>query len=87
VKRERNPDDRRAYVITLTAAGKRMQARGEEAVDAHALQFFGQLSEPERQELHRLLARLIEGVARGVMPFRAAGRTWRPLHRCAMIRS
>jgi DNA-binding MarR family transcriptional regulator len=60
VKRERNPDDRRAYVITLTAARKRMQARGEEAVDAHALQFFGQLSEPERQELHRLLARLIE---------------------------
>jgi DNA-binding MarR family transcriptional regulator len=60
VKRERNPDDRRAYVITLTAAGKRMQARGEEAVDAHALQYFGQLSEPERQELHRLLARLIE---------------------------
>jgi DNA-binding MarR family transcriptional regulator len=61
VKRERNPDDRRAYVITLTAAGKRAQARAEEAVDAHALQFFGQLSEAERQELHRLLARLIEG--------------------------
>jgi MarR family transcriptional regulator, lower aerobic nicotinate degradation pathway regulator len=60
VKRERNPDDRRAYVITLTAAGKRAQARAEEAVDAHALEFFGKLSEDERQELHRLLARLIE---------------------------
>jgi DNA-binding MarR family transcriptional regulator len=60
VKRERNTDDRRAYVITLTAAGRRAQARAEEAVDAHALQFFGQLSEAERQELHRLLARLIE---------------------------
>jgi DNA-binding MarR family transcriptional regulator len=58
VKRERNPDDRRAYVIRLTAAGRRAQARAEEAVDA--LQFFGQLSEAERQELHRLLARLIE---------------------------
>lgn len=60
VKRERNPDDRRAYVITLTTAGKRAQARAEEAVDAHALEFFGKLSEDERQELHRLLARLIE---------------------------
>jgi DNA-binding MarR family transcriptional regulator len=60
VKRERNPDDRRAYVITLTAAGRRAQARAEEAVDAHALQFFGLLSEAERQELHRLLERLIE---------------------------
>jgi DNA-binding MarR family transcriptional regulator len=60
VKRERNTDDRRAYVITLTAAGRRAQARAEEAVDAHALQFFGQLSEVERQELHRLLTRLIE---------------------------
>jgi MarR family transcriptional regulator, lower aerobic nicotinate degradation pathway regulator len=60
VKRERNPDDRRAYVIRLTATGRRAQAEAEEAVDAHALQFFGRLPEAERQELHRLLARLIE---------------------------
>ena len=60
VKRERNPDDRRAYVISLTAAGRRAQARAEKAVDEHALEFFGRISEPERQELHRLLARLIE---------------------------
>jgi MarR family transcriptional regulator, lower aerobic nicotinate degradation pathway regulator len=59
VKRERNPDDRRAYVITLTPAGKKVQARAEKAVDAHALEFFRPLSEPERRELHRLLARLI----------------------------
>jgi DNA-binding MarR family transcriptional regulator len=59
VKRERNPEDRRAYVITLTAAGTKAQAWAEEAVDAHALEFFGRLSEPERQELHRLLARLV----------------------------
>ena len=58
VKRERNRDDRRAYVITLTAAGRKMQARAEDAVDAHAVHFFGRLSEPELQELHRLLARL-----------------------------
>jgi DNA-binding MarR family transcriptional regulator len=61
VKRERNPEDRRAYVITLTAAGRRAQSRAEKAVDAHALEFFGRLSEPEREELHRLLARLVGG--------------------------
>jgi len=33
-------------------------ARAEEAVDADAVHFFGRLSEPELQELHRLLARL-----------------------------
>jgi DNA-binding MarR family transcriptional regulator len=59
VKRERNPGDRRAYVLMLTAAGKRAQARAEQAVDVHALEFFGRLSEPERQELHELLTRLI----------------------------
>jgi MarR family transcriptional regulator, lower aerobic nicotinate degradation pathway regulator len=59
VKRERNPADRRAYVITLTAAGKKAQARAEEAVDAHARGFFRRLTEPEQQELHRLLERLI----------------------------
>lgn len=59
VKRQRNPDDRRAYVITLTSGGRRAQARAERAVDARALEFFGQLSESERQELHRLLTRLI----------------------------
>lgn len=59
VKRERNPDDRRANVITLTAAGRRAQERAEQAVDAHALEFFGRLSEPQRQELDRLLARLV----------------------------
>jgi DNA-binding MarR family transcriptional regulator len=59
VKRVRNPDDRRAYVITLTSAGRRAQARAEKAVDAHAHEFFGRLSEAERRELHRLLGALI----------------------------
>ena len=59
VKRERNPGDRRAYVLMLTAAGKKAQARAEQAVDVHALEFFGRLSEPQRQELHQLLTRLV----------------------------
>jgi DNA-binding MarR family transcriptional regulator len=59
VTRERNTDDRRAYVLRLTTTGKRAQGRAEEAVDAEALQFFGRLSSAERQELHRLLVRLV----------------------------
>jgi DNA-binding MarR family transcriptional regulator len=58
VKRDRNPDDRRASVITLTAAGRKAQVRAEKAIDSDARQFFGRLSEPERQQLHRLLRRL-----------------------------
>jgi DNA-binding MarR family transcriptional regulator len=59
VERERNPGDRRAYVLMLTAAGKKAQTRAEQAVDVQALEFFGRLSESERQELHQLLTRLI----------------------------
>jgi DNA-binding MarR family transcriptional regulator len=58
VKRDRNPNDRRAYVITLTAAGRKAQARAEKAIDVDARKFFGRLSEPERQQLHQLLRRL-----------------------------
>jgi DNA-binding MarR family transcriptional regulator len=58
VKRERNPNDRRAYVLTLTAMGRKAQARAEKAIDSDAEQFFGRLSESERQQLHRLLRRL-----------------------------
>jgi DNA-binding MarR family transcriptional regulator len=58
VRRDRNPDDRRAYVITLTAAGRKAQARAENAIDTDAQHFFGRLSEPQRQQLHQLLRRL-----------------------------
>jgi DNA-binding MarR family transcriptional regulator len=60
VGRDRNPEDRRAYVTTLTAAGRRAQAKAEKAIDADAEHFFGRLSERERQQLHRLLRRLNE---------------------------
>jgi hypothetical protein len=87
VKRERNPDDRRACVTTLTAAGKWMQARGEEAVDAHALQYFGQLSEASgRSSTDCLHASSKHRSRQERHAFLAAGRTWRPFRRCAMMR-
>jgi DNA-binding MarR family transcriptional regulator len=38
---------------------EKAQAGAEKAVDAHALQFFGRLSEAERQQLRGLLERLV----------------------------
>jgi DNA-binding MarR family transcriptional regulator len=61
VLRERNPTDRRAYALRLTPAGRRLQKRGEKALDESADAFFSSLSEDERAELRRLLVKLIEG--------------------------
>jgi DNA-binding MarR family transcriptional regulator len=59
VRRERNPADRRAHVITLTPAGKKLQERAERELDARSDRFFGPLSEAERAVLRELLVRLI----------------------------
>jgi DNA-binding MarR family transcriptional regulator len=63
VTRERNPNDRRAYVITLTPAGVKAQKRAEDAIDAGAVDFFARLSERDRKQLHQLLQRLNGGEA------------------------
>jgi hypothetical protein len=51
VRDSRYCDMRRPTHVALTAAGRTAQARAEEAVDAHALEFFGRISEAQRQEL------------------------------------
>ncbi len=61
VVRERNPNDRRAYALRLRREGQTMQKRAEKALDKTADAFFSPLSAAERQELRRLLLRLIEG--------------------------
>jgi DNA-binding MarR family transcriptional regulator len=60
VRRERNPDDRRAYRVTLTAEGKRLQKRAEQALDQVADEFFGPLTRRERAQLQGYLRRLLE---------------------------
>jgi DNA-binding MarR family transcriptional regulator len=65
ILRERNPTDRRAYALRLTPTGRRVQKRGEKALDGSADVFFSSLSEAERTELRRLLLKLIEG--RGIV--------------------
>jgi DNA-binding MarR family transcriptional regulator len=60
VRRERNPDDRRAYSVTLTARGKRVQKLAEETLDRVADEFFGRLTRHDRELLQAFLARLLE---------------------------
>jgi DNA-binding MarR family transcriptional regulator len=59
VRRERNPADRRAYSIRLTAEGHRLQARAERELDLAAAAFFAPLSAKEQATLRNQLARLI----------------------------
>lgn len=60
LRRERNPSDRRAYVLTLTPQGEAAQRRAEEELDRLAETFFAPLSREERGTLFDLLVRLVE---------------------------
>ena len=60
VRRERNPADRRAYVLGLTSEGAEMQRRAEQSLDEAAESFFASLAEGERRELGAMLLRLID---------------------------
>ena len=61
VTRRRNPNDRRAYALEATPAGRKWQARA--AAELHAAQdeLLAPLSAGERDELKTLLQRLLVG--------------------------
>lgn len=59
VRRERDADDRRAYAVTITDSGRRMLAHAEDAVPEFLDGTFGNLTSGEREELSRLLAKLL----------------------------
>jgi DNA-binding MarR family transcriptional regulator len=60
VRRERNPADRRAYVIRLMREGADLQRRAEEDLNGVAEEFFRPVSENERAMLRDFLTRLVE---------------------------
>ena len=60
VKREPDPDDRRARRVTITAAGRRQQ-RAIEKVFTFPAERIGRLSETEQRRLRALLAKVTEG--------------------------
>lgn len=62
-RRGRNPSDRRAYAIELTAAGRRVQRDAAELLAACESHFLEPLSAAERRQLLVLLRKLGEHVA------------------------
>jgi DNA-binding MarR family transcriptional regulator len=58
VKRTATPADRRAYVVKLTAAGKRAFDRMAAAHEEWVIGLLGGLSAAEREQLSRLLAKV-----------------------------
>jgi DNA-binding MarR family transcriptional regulator len=60
VTREAPPDDRRAFVVKLTPAGRKHFLRMAEVHEAWVVKLFSGLPVHERRQLHALLARLKE---------------------------
>jgi MarR family transcriptional regulator, lower aerobic nicotinate degradation pathway regulator len=65
VDRTRNPEDRRAYALAATPAGRRVQRRAAALMKRVYDESLSSLSEDERSELRRMLTAIIEGGAPG----------------------
>ncbi len=59
VTRERNPANRRAYLLSLTDAGRRALGEMREEVAGHDLSVTAHLTPAERRRLNELLSRLL----------------------------
>jgi len=59
VSRERDPEDRRAYAVTITAAGLRALADAEETIPQFLDSTFAALTPAERDQLTALLGKLL----------------------------
>lgn len=64
VRRRRNPDDRRAYAIELTARGARVQQQAAQLLATCEGHYLEPLSAAERTTLLELLGRLVVGGGR-----------------------
>lgn len=60
VARERDPDDRRRNLVALTGKGRTALKRLDARVEAAQADLLAPLSAREREELRRLLARVVE---------------------------
>ncbi|MGW6978137.1 MarR family winged helix-turn-helix transcriptional regulator [Streptomyces sp. NPDC054932] len=65
VERAPDPEDRRRNVITLTAPGRRRLRKLEQILDAAQEELLAPLSTGEREQLTRLLGRIVEHHAYG----------------------
>jgi DNA-binding MarR family transcriptional regulator len=61
VKRERNPQDRRRHVVTITMAGQRRLAAAQQTFHDVEAAFLAPLTDDQRAQLHSLLDILRQG--------------------------
>ena len=59
VRRERDPNDRRSYVVVLTGKGRRIAESAIRRVSAAEAEMFGPLSATEKRDLQALATRLL----------------------------
>jgi DNA-binding MarR family transcriptional regulator len=65
-ERRRDPDDRRRHTVEITAAGSKMLARAEQALDGLEEDVLDGLTADERATLHELLVRALADVPAAV---------------------
>jgi DNA-binding MarR family transcriptional regulator len=63
VERRRNPEDRRAHALHITAQGRRALAEGRKVARRAQADLLAPLDAGERRQLHELLLRLAEASA------------------------
>jgi DNA-binding MarR family transcriptional regulator len=64
VRRERNPEDRRAYLVTITPEGRRALRRAEEAMAKAESRVLASLDNGEREQLLSLLGKVAADIGR-----------------------
>jgi DNA-binding MarR family transcriptional regulator len=64
VRRDRNPDDRRAYRLQLTPEGKRALTRGRALMRRAEAELLRSLDEREREQLIALLGKIAADIGR-----------------------
>lgn len=64
VRRERNPEDRRAYLLKLTPEGRGLQRRGQAVMVDAEEELLASLTEEERDELRALLTKAAVAIGR-----------------------
>lgn len=60
IKRQANPDDKRAHTLTLNVAGRALVPRLAKLADKNDAEFFGTLTTDERQRLAQLLRKIVQ---------------------------
>jgi DNA-binding MarR family transcriptional regulator len=63
-RRERNPDDRRAYLLQITPKGRRIHRRAEEVMAKAERRLLSSLDEGEREQLLSLLSKVAIDIGR-----------------------